>query len=164
MAFNLTSEQWYDLGHEMGHVSQIDSYLDAIFKCRYGVSHRYSRLCQGLWHKLVILRRQLDEIIYSEHSAIRSPDGECIQARDVFHVINTDPCDDLKYEEPVNYQLVHSLPKETKDIINHSTRFVKDYVNKLNTMFFNNKNKDVRKILNLMDKLEEIVKGSIVFV
>src|SRR5271166_4482011 len=120
MAFNLTSEQWYDLGHEMGHVSQIDSYLDAIFKCRYGASHRYSRLCQGLWHKLVSLRRELHEIICNGDfgNRIRSPDGEDMSVCDVFHVINTDPCDDLKYEEFVNYQLVHNLPKETKDIIN----------------------------------------------
>ncbi len=87
----LQSQQWYDLGFEMGHIIQIHTYITQTFQDIYGVSHKYSKICWKLYRRLELLKVHLTDTIARQYypNGPMLPGFDNLPILDVFHKINT---------------------------------------------------------------------------
>lgn len=169
---NFKSDEWYVFGYEMGYITQICRYFSRLFQDVYGKSNRYSKLIRKFNANLLLLKYNLDDIICKSYPSqiIRLPGYEDLNITEVFYNINSKHANEFDYVDCANVNTHKNKCKyknkicvKTKNDILNYIQIIVDYCNKTNTVFFNNNDKNIIKILGLMNTLQSLANNEMVF-
>lgn len=159
---DLTPNEWYELGYEMGEVENSIVRLMFTLQSKYGKSNKYTKLlfslCSG---PLCGLKSNLDDLVCSAYpnSVHTLPNYENIYLTSVFYNVNR--CSGEGYNS--FGRRIRPLPKSlsSNEMIDLSTSIqsIGTYVSKVNKLFFNSKNKHVSTIEKALTKLSEFHKS-----
>lgn len=157
---SLTSKQWHNLGMEIGQISKCMTRLICILHNKYGKSNTHTKLSFTFYNKYLCgLQSDLDGLIHRAYHKITTdlPDYNDISIRSVFYHLNRYTC-----EEANNFvKRIRPLPKSlTLDEMTDSKQsieYITNFINKVDTMLFNNKNKHIKVMRKELIKLENFL-------
>lgn len=155
---SLTSDQWYDLGYRMGRVTQISFYLSYLFNYVYGLSHKYSIVCDRFSRLLPLLKSNFDSAICEQYPRpiYTLPGYDDIPIISVFYKINGYVDVEIEYGAKL-IKRSRVLDPKTKEIVNDLIMYVKNYMNDVNGLLYKNKHVKIKKTIDIMDQLLQII-------
>jgi len=155
---NLTSDEWYSYGYRHGEISKYLDIMQYIFCNRYGVSDKHYNYCYKLKHLQDQISCDLDQIIHNSYP----PNMKLLQKYDislgsVFYRINRHRIDDLEdLYNPCKPYPKTLLPQHKVDLIKFSA-IIKDYIDEIHNVFFNNHNITIKKFLKKLSQLDDFI-------
>lgn len=145
---------WYTLGYEFGMFDDKLHAMKMVFVHNFGVTSYKVKLCAYLQQILLKqLEEKLTKLVLKEYKTEYLP-GYDIIVKDLFK-INKPLCNDTTELSVITSP--RKLSKSYKTIFDDHIHFMKLFIFKINSLFFNDKNDIINQLTDGIDKLREII-------
>lgn len=151
---------WYTLGYEFGIFDDKIHAMKMIFVHNFGVTSYFVKICAHIQQNLLKqLEEELTKLVMKEYKTEYLP-GYDIIVKDIFKInkpLNNDTTELSIITSP------RKLSKSYRTIFEDHLHFMRLFVVKLKSLFFDDNNEIINNLIEGIDKLKEIINNKRIY-